>query len=130
MNRIKRIVATAAISAAVFPPAAAAIAYADAATEAKMDQLIHREQQYMLYREQQYMQEFGQSDEQLLRQEQQYMQDEQWPEPATVDEASHAATATEGFTWETVGIMTLGAAALATGSAIVVRRSHRAPKHA
>jgi hypothetical protein len=35
MNRIKRIVAAAAISAAVFPPAAAAIVYADASPEAK-----------------------------------------------------------------------------------------------
>jgi hypothetical protein len=95
-----------------------------------MDQLIHWEQRYMLDREQQYMQEFGPSDEQSLLQEQQYMQDEQWPEPASVDDPSDAATATESFTWETVGIMTLGAAALATGSAIVVRRSHRAPKHA
>jgi hypothetical protein len=117
MNRIKRIAATAAISAAVLSPAAAAIAYADAPTQAEMDQTIHREQQYMLYRQQQYMQEFGPSDEQR-------------PESATVDVASDAATATAGFPWETVGIMTLGAAAVATGSVIVGRRIHRTPKHA
>ncbi|HEY9378350.1 MAG TPA: hypothetical protein VIQ02_14810 [Jiangellaceae bacterium] len=130
MNRIKRIAAAAALGAAVLPPAVAAIAYAGTATEARMDQSIHREQQYMLYRQRQDMQEFRPSDEQLLRQEQLYMQDQQWPEPATVDDASDAATAAAGFSWETAGFMTLGAVALAAGSAIVVRRSHRAPKHA
>jgi len=122
MNRIQRIAAAAAVSTAVLAPATAAMAYAEpiAPTQDQTEQLLRLEQQYM--------QESEPADEELLRQEQQYMQDRQWAEPAA--ESSGSDNAATSFPWDTVGFVTLGAAALAAGSVIVVRRGHRVPKHA
>jgi hypothetical protein len=121
MNRIQRIAAAAAVGTALLTPATAAIAFADEPTEAEIEQSLRQERQYM--------HEYGPSDEQLLRHEKQYMQQRTWPGPA-VDETS-GSEATAGFPWQTVGLATLGATALAAGGAVVVvRRNHRVPRHA
>ena len=122
MNRIQRIAAVAAISTAALAPATAAVAPAYAkpyeedlapvSTQAQTEQLLRQERQYMQ----------EPVNEELLKQEQRYMQVQQWPEP--VGETSGPGDTT-GFPWDTVGLASLGAAALAAGGAvIIVRRRH------
>ena len=136
MNRIRRIAAAAAVSAAVLTPVTAAGAYAEPTAPACRgwcpyagpSALMQDQIPLLLRREQQ---QFMQMPEDLappLLQEQQYMLQQRWAYPP--DEAP-VADATAGLSpWETVVLAALGAGVLARGGVVLVRRYRHEPRPA
>ena len=110
VNRIQRIAAAAAVSTAVLAPATAAVAFAKPYPWHKSDSAsgVTKPKAQIDY-------------EERLQQEQ--------SGPGSELPSGTSGDAT-GFPWDTVGLAALGAGVIATGGAIVVRRSHRVPTHA
>ena len=110
MNRIQRITAAAAIGAAVFAPATAAVAsarpdpgQAPQTSSISKAQIEHEERLQML---------------------------DQRSDAVDGQSASSTEADTAGFPWETVGLAALAGAAIAAGGVAVVRRLNQEPSRA
>ena len=129
MNRIQRITAAAAIGAAVFAPATAAVAsarpdpgQAPQTSSISKAQIEHEERL-------QAPQTSSISKAQIEHDERLQMLDQR-SDAVDGQSASSTGADTAGFPWETVGLAALAGAAIAAGGVAVVRRLNNEPSRA
>lgn len=114
MNRIQRIAAAAAVSAAVFAPATAALAYAEPYP----------------WHEQSDSQPAGVTKPKAQIEHEELLRRRQQSESVGEQPDSPAASDATGFPWETIGLAALGGGVLAAGGVAVARRFHHEPGRA
>ena len=132
MNRIQRITAAAAIGAAVFAPATAAVASArpdpgqapqTSNISTTKAQIEHDERLQMLDQRSETTKAQIEHDERLQMLDQR-------SDAVDGQSASSTGADTAGFPWETVGLAALAGAAIAAGGVAVVRRLNNEPSRA